>query len=312
MRGSTALVLAGGSFVGRHLCRRLRDGGVTVVSTGRGEDVGYCDIGDKQSVHHLFGKVSANYVFQCAAATSPTASLEELERVHVTGTRNVLRAAVEYLPDAIFVFLGSAAEYGAVANECFPVNEDQPPKPASPFGASKAAQTQLALTAAVDCKLRVLVARPFNLLGSGLPEHYLAAALAKRLLEEGKSEQPLPVANADATRDFVDVRDAVEALVVMVENAAPAKGSPGVFNIASQRETSVLDVARTLCELDGGRTAVALGSSASRSGIGRSCGDATRLRRATGWRPRIHWRQSLSDMWKQMSAGKPCSPLSTE
>ncbi len=303
MRGATALVLAGGSFVGRHLCRRLRDGGVTVVSTGRGNDVGYCDIGDKQNVQKVFRSVAADYLFQCAAATSPTATAEELERVHVTGTRNVLRAAAEYLPDAVLVFLGSAAEYGAVADESLPIREEQRNNPASHFGASKAAQTQLALTAAVDWNLRVLVARPFNLLGPGLPEHYLAAALAKRLLREGKTEQPLPVANADATRDFVDVSDAVEALVVMAEKAAPVKGKPGVFNIASQRETAVLDVARALCELHGGRSAVPVGTATSRSGIGRSCGDATRLRRATGWRPRIHWRQSLREMWEQLCAG---------
>jgi GDP-4-dehydro-6-deoxy-D-mannose reductase len=296
----TALVLAGNSFVGRHLCRRLRDSGMAVVSTGRGEDMGYCDIGDRQSVRTVLENVAPDYVFQCAAATSPNATAQEMYGVHVTGTLNVLRAAAEFAPSAVLVFLGSAAEYGAVEDLYLPINEEHPKKPASPFGASKAAQTQWALTAAVEWQLRVIVARPFNLLGPGLPEHYLAAALATRLLREGATASPLPVANADATRDFVDVRDAAEALVAMTERAAPLPGKPCVFNIASGRETAVMDIARTLCELHGGRSAVPLGAAASRSQILRSCGDASRLRRATGWQPRVAWRQSLRDMWEHL------------
>jgi GDP-4-dehydro-6-deoxy-D-mannose reductase len=300
----TALVLAGGSFVGRHLCQRLRDGAIAVASTGRGEDMGYCDIGDRQSVRKLFDTVAADYVFQCAAATSPNATAEEMYRVHVTGTLNVLRAAADFTPNAVVVFLGSAAEYGIVEDNRLPIHEDQPIKPASLFGASKAAQTQWALAAAVEWKLRVLVARPFNLLGPGLPEQYLAAALAKRLLQEGTTVSLLPVANADATRDFVDVRDAVDALVVLTERAAPVAGSPRLFNIASGQETAVMDIARMLCELHGARSAVPIGVASSRSHIRRSCGDASRLRQATGWQPRVAWQQSVRELWDHLRAGE--------
>jgi nucleoside-diphosphate-sugar epimerase len=120
------------------------------------------------------------------------------------------------------------------------------------------------------------------------------------LLQEGTKASALPVVNADATRDFVDVRDAAESLVAMTERAAPLPGKPCVFNIASGRETAVMEIARALCELHGGRSAVPLGAAASRSHIRRSCGDASRLRRATGWQPRIAWRQSLRDMWEHL------------
>jgi GDP-4-dehydro-6-deoxy-D-mannose reductase len=239
-----ALVIAGNSFVGRHLCRRLRDGGASVVAAGRGEKVDRCDVTESESVRELFRRVAPDCVFQCAAATAPNATAEELYRVQVTGALNVLRAAAAFAPYTVLVFLGSAAEYGVVNEANLPVNEDHPTQPASLFGASKAAQTQLALTAAVEWKLRVIVARPFNILGPGLPDRYLAAALASRLLQEGALGRPLSVANPDATRDFVDVRDVAEALVSLVERAAPRPGHPGVFNIASGRVVTVMDVAR--------------------------------------------------------------------
>jgi GDP-4-dehydro-6-deoxy-D-mannose reductase len=299
-----ALVIAGNSFVGRHLCRRLRDGGASVVATGRGQEAGSCDVGDGEGVRELFRRVAPDCVFQCAAATAQDATAEEMYRVHVTGALNVLRAAAEFAPDTALVFLGSAAEYGAVSEANLPVNEDHPLRPASLFGASKAAQTQLALAAAVEWNLRVIVARPFNVLGPGLPDRYLAAALANRLLQEGATGRLLSVANPDASRDFVDVRDVAEALVALVERAAPRPGEPGVFNIASGREVTVMDVARKLCEWHGGRAVSAQRPASSRSGIGRSCGDASRLRAATDWRPRVGWEQSMREMWDILRAGE--------
>src|SRR5436305_15008798 len=106
-----ALVIAGNSFVGLHLCRRLRDGGASVVATGRGTEGGYCDVGDRESVRTLIRNAAADCVFQCAAATGANATADELYRVHVTGALNVLRAAAEFNPRVVLVFLGSAAEY---------------------------------------------------------------------------------------------------------------------------------------------------------------------------------------------------------
>jgi GDP-4-dehydro-6-deoxy-D-mannose reductase len=286
----------------------LRAGGINVVSTGRGETLGYCDINDRQSVQNAIGAVGADYVFQCAAATRPTATAAEMYRIHVAGTLNVLGAAADFTPSAVLVFLGSAAEYGVVEDGDLPIREEQPTKPVSLFGASKSAQTQWALAAAAEWRLRVLVARPFNLLGPGLPERYLAAALAKRLLQEGSTTQPLPVANADATRDFVDVRDAVDALVALTEKAAPEPGKPCVYNIATGRETTVMELAHTLCALHGNRCPIHRGAASSRSHISRSCGDALRLRRVTGWQPHLDWRRSLQDLWEHQRNGEVSAP----
>jgi GDP-4-dehydro-6-deoxy-D-mannose reductase len=295
---TTALVIAGGSFIGRHLCRRLRDDGISVRATGRGEELGYCDVGEAERVGEVIRSAGADWIFQCAAATTPDATPELMHRVHVSGTLNVLRAAVKHSPNAVVVLFGSAAEYGAVEDSNLPITEDQPTNPLTLFGASKAGQTHVALTAAAAWGLRVVVVRPFNVLGPGLPDHYLAGALTRRLLQSGASTESIGVANPYATRDFVDVRDVAGALVSIAERAVPSPGEPVVYNIASGIETPVIAVARELCALQGRRPAVAAGEAASRSQIRRSCGDASRLRRTIGWRPRVSWRESLFDLWE--------------
>jgi GDP-4-dehydro-6-deoxy-D-mannose reductase len=257
---------------------------------------------DRRRVEELVAAVRPEWVVQCAGATG-TADPRVMYRLHVDGTLNVLGAVAKACPAAPVVLLGSAAEYGAVAPAALPLGEDCPPGPLSFFGASKLAQTNAAQAAAGEWNLGVVVVRPFNVIGPGLPRHYFAAAMADRLLRAKAAGAcgELLVANADATRDFVDVRDVAEALLGLVTGAAPRAGNMELYNIASGRETPLLAVAQRLCVLAGGFQAVDAGAGQSRSGIRRSCGDAARLRRTVGWTPRISWEQSIEDCWRSFT-----------
>jgi GDP-4-dehydro-6-deoxy-D-mannose reductase len=171
------------------------------------------------------------------------------------------------------------------------------------FGASKLAQTQLAQAAAMQWKLRLITARPFNIIGPGLPDHYFAAALARRLLQrraEGGSLE-FRVANLNATRDFVDVRDVAAALVELLTRCAPGSSEMEIYNIATGVEIPLHVLAARLGGLAGGFVPVDGDGESSRGGISRSCGDATRLRQATGWAPRRTWEQSLEDLWRSLT-----------
>jgi GDP-4-dehydro-6-deoxy-D-mannose reductase len=304
---TTALVLAGNSFIGVHLCHRLRQLGVKVVAAARcaGPDAGLetCDLTVAEEVEHLVGRTRPDWVFQCAGATRAT-DPHVLYRLHVGGTLDLLNAVRRHVPAAAVVLMGSAAEYGPVPPEKLPVTEDHPAQPLSFFGASKLAQTQAAAAAAAEWQFGILVVRPFNVIGPGLPAHYFAAALAERLYRakiDGHSGD-FPVVNAAATRDFVDVRDVVEAMVGLVTRAVPPPGTVGVYNVASGRETAIGDVAIRLCQLAGGFQMIDAGGGQSRSGISRSCGDARKLHQAIGWTPRIPWEQSVEDLWRAFAA----------
>jgi GDP-4-dehydro-6-deoxy-D-mannose reductase len=303
----TALVFAGSSFVGGHLARRLRDHGLEVVTTARqpggASGAWKCDLADEAGVRRVVAECRPRWVFQCAAVTAASGGPALLYHVHVLGALHALAAVARHAPGATVILFGSAAEYGQVPDECLPLAEDQRPGPLSFYGASKRAQTQLASAAAAEWGLRVLVVRPFNVLGPGLPAHYLAGALARRLRDEGPVDRPFPVANGAATRDFVDVRDVAEAVLALAERAEPPRGEAHVYNIASGQETPILAVAARLCALAGGRHAVDQGGQPSRSGVARSRGDASRLRRAVGWAPRVRWEQSVADLWHQLWDG---------
>ena len=313
---TTAVVFAGQSFVGRPIAALLRERGARVVVTareplstpskegpGKQDSTISCDLTDHAAVDALLAAWRPDWVIQCAGATR-TSDPWRLYSLHVQGTLGVLSAVARHAPRARVVLFGSAAEYGEVSPESLPVREDHPPRPLTSFAASKLAQAHLAAAFTGEQGLRVVTVRPFNILGPGLPEHYFAASLARRLLRL-PAAGPFRVANLHATRDFVDVRDVAEAVLAILAGAAIEPGRMQTWNIASGVETALLEVATLLGRLAGGFEPIEGGTEGSRGGVRRSRGDATRLREATGWAPRRTWQEGLADLWAELTSSAP-------
>jgi NDP-hexose 4-ketoreductase len=303
-----ALVIAGCSFVGRHLCRQLAQRNIAHSATTRTPRPGLLggDLTRPDEIHAVIQSVQPRWIFNCAGATAHS-NPEEMHALHVTATESLLEAVALHTPNAVTVLFGSAAEYGPVPPELLPIRESTPARPTSAYGQSKLAQTQTAERLAHTHGLRVHVVRPFNLLGPGLGSQFLAASLCERLLQAKKLGESgaFPVANGQATRDWVDVRDAVDAVLRLALDAPPARGSLGIFNVATGVENSVLALAEHLCRLAGDFYATDAGSAGSRSGIDRSCGDALRVQTATGWQPRVQWQQSVVELWESVFRPAP-------
>ena len=300
------LVIGATSFIGRHLVARLAARGAYVEATAHtgAEGLRLCDVTDVGTVRDAVGSGTFDAIVNCAGATA-TGDPVTLYRVHVLGAIHLVTAAVELAPSAHLVLLGSAAEYGPVPAASLPVGEECVPDPLTYFGVSKLAQTELARVAAQAASLRITVLRPFNVLGPGLPAAYFAGAFARTLraaIARGETGA-VPVRNATTTRDFVDVGDVAEAIILTtLARAQPEDDAFALWNVASGIETPILDVAARLCRLAGPFQAVPEGSNASRSDIDRSCGDPTRLMSRTGWRPTITWEQSIDSLWEALAA----------
>jgi GDP-4-dehydro-6-deoxy-D-mannose reductase len=303
MNGHRALVFAGNSFIGKVLCQHLTRRGIDLVSTRqtKSDAARACDITVESDVVETMEAVRPTLIFQCAAATT-SRDPRRLFDVHVNGIRYVLEAMKKITPTAVLVVFGSAAEYGPVPEARLPVGESECPNPTSFFGASKLAQTYLAQAAAAEWGLRIVVARPFNVIGPGLPDHYMAASLARRLIAsctDGSTE--VQVANSHATRDFVDVRDVASAVVGLALRAAEDYPGPEIYNICTGMETAVGTVANCLASLAGAARWRDAGDGDSRSSIARSCGNPARIAARISWSPAISVQQSLIDMWRDMA-----------
>lgn len=246
------LITGAGGFCARHLIRRLSsDPGVRLWGTDlRAEAPQHLDpahfrpldIGEPGPVESLVHEVMPDTVFHLAGCSS--GSDAAIHRVNLLGTVHLLEALHRHTPAARVLLMGSAAEYGAVPHPHLPVTEEYPCRPMGAYGVSKHAATLVAVDYARRVRLKVVIARPFNIIGAGLPDSLLVGALLERAKEalQSAGEPVVRVGNLDSERDFISVDDVVDACLRIIQTERWGE----VFNICSGLAYSIRQIAAML------------------------------------------------------------------
>jgi len=166
--------------------------------------------------------------------------------------------------------------------------------PVDLYSLTKQASEDATRILAAQHGLRVVWARLFNLVGPGQDERHLFGAVAAQLTAIGAGLRPpeLELGALDPTRDFVDVRDAADALWLLAQH-----GEPGLaYNVASGAETSIGAAVALLIDAAGLDGRVAIRPLPPRAlDVPRHWGDIGRLR-GLGFAPRIPLRDSARDL----------------
>jgi GDP-4-dehydro-6-deoxy-D-mannose reductase len=303
------LITGVNGFTGRHLAAALaHDPGLTVLGTGR-RDVtsaavtGYrsCDLSDEQSVRELVTWAAPDVVYHLAAAWG-TVSADELEAVNIRGferLRDAFRAQACGHRVRMLI-IGSAAEIGAVASEQLPVDESVTCRPTTPYGRSKHALVEAALAEPNTSGLEIVVARPFNLVGSGLGEGLAPGRFAAAVQAVARGEtDTIQCGWLEGRRDYLDIADAVRAYRLLVDHSPPGT----LAHVCSGRSVRTGDLLDRLVALAGVRATIVAG--APRDGdIADIRGSHALLTAMTGWQPAIPLHESLSAL---LGAREPTS-----
>jgi GDP-4-dehydro-6-deoxy-D-mannose reductase len=290
-----ALVTGAHGFAGRYLVEHLREMGDDVVELDRSGDRGV-DIVDRAAVHDAVRAGRPDVVYHLAAFTHVGESWSvptEVLRVNVEGTANVLDAA-RAADVARVVVIGSAEEYGRAGSADRPLTEDTPVRPTSPYAASKAAASLLALQAHLGAGLDTVRVRPFNHTGPGQPPKFLEPALAHRIATaERDAIDDIAVGSLDPVRDLSDVRDIVRAYRLLATHGTAGE----VYNVCSGIGVTVRDVAERLVGLATRPLRLTVDPALVRPvDVPRLVGDGRRLRAATGWEPTYSLDETLRDV----------------
>jgi GDP-4-dehydro-6-deoxy-D-mannose reductase len=295
-----ALVTGGRGFVGTHLVAHLAEVGddVTVVDHADG-GVDICDpdatraaflAARPEVVYHLAGFADVG-----ASWADPGAAL----RLNAFGTLNVLEACRSAQVGRV-VCVASADVYGMVTEAELPLDEDAEIRPVSPYAASKVAADALAQQAHLGHGLGVIRVRPFNHIGPGQSEHFVAPALAGRIARaERDGDDAVAVGNLTPRRDLTDVRDVVRAYRLLAEH-----GEAGaVYNICTGRDVAIQELADELLRMAERPLRLDPDPDLLRPvDLPVLRGDPGRLRAATGWEPRIPLEQTLRDLLDDLRA----------
>jgi len=254
------LVTGGCGFIGSHLCEALLERGNSVrvlddLSSGHRENLASLgnrvellvgDVRDPAVVTEALRDVAG--VFHEAALVSVFDSVErpgDCHDINATGTLNVLQAARAEGVRRI-VFAGTAAAYGN--NPVLPKHEGMVPEPASPYAASKIAGEHLLRVFSHLYGLETVTLRYFNVYGPRQNPASPYSGVISKFLSDLKAERaPTIFGDGLQSRDFVFVKDVVQANLQAMFGREPGNGS--VYNIASGRTATLLDLCDTLGRL---------------------------------------------------------------
>lgn len=303
-----ALVTGACGFVGGYLTDHLLSCGDEVFGTVLREDPRfkfpskYVDIQDMEAVHAVITSFRPEVVYHLAGmAFVPEAenNFDIAVRINVLGTHNVYQAC--HLVGGIkVVFISSAEIYGRVSEEDLPITEKHKINPANNYSLSKAMAELSAERYSQFGRVQSVIIRPFNHLGAGQNDRFVAASFARQLARIANKKQPpvIAVGNLEAKRDFSDVRDIVKGYRLAAE-----KGK-GFYNLGSGKSVSVQQVLDTLITISGCNVTIAQDATRMRpSEVKEVYGSIEKAGKELGWKPTYNLEDTLRsvyDYWFQL------------
>ena len=177
-------------------------------------------------------------------------------------------------------------------------------RPVSPYAVSKVSQDLMGLQYFQNYDLQLIRTRSFNQTGPRQKEFFVVSAFAKQvaMIEIGKQRPLVHVGNIDVVRDFMDVRDVVDAYWLCLEKC----DSGEVYNICGGRGHKISDILDVLHGLSQVKFEVKRDETKKRpSDLPVMIGDGSKFEKKTGWKPKISFEKSIEDLllyWRERIA----------
>jgi NAD dependent epimerase/dehydratase len=251
------------------------------VVTGDIRDAAVCHqlVKDIDVVFHLAALIAIPYSFRAPDSYVDT---------NVKGTLNLCQAARANGVQKI-VHTSTSEVYGTA--QYVPIDEKHPFGPQSPYSATKIGADAIALSFFHAFELPLVVARPFNTYG---PRQSARAVIPTIITQLAAGCHELRLGEVTATRDFTYVEDTCRGLVAI---ATLDGGAGEVFNIGSNQEIAIGDLARLIADVMGVSATVVADPARVRpatSEVMRLRCDNTKLQRASAFRPEIPLAEGLA------------------
>ncbi len=269
------------------------------------------DLNDIPKIRSLIEEIQPDYILHLAAQSSVAESWKTPVSSFMNNTNiflNIIDTVRINDNGARVLSVGSSEQYGIVAEEDLPLTEDSLQHPANPYAVARVAQEQLATIYASGYGLDICCTRSFNHCGPGQTDRFVVGAIVKQFarISHGLQDPVIHIGNGEIIRDFVDVRDVVEAYRLLL-----TQGKRGeVYNICSGQGRSIREIILLLsdmCDLD---VEIRQEQSQIRPiDNPRIVGSFQKIRRDVGWEPRIPFKNSLRSMYDYWVAHTMINPV---
>lgn len=203
---------------------------------------------DEKKISEIIKEAQPDRIFHLAAQSNIPYSFshpQETMETNVKGTLNFLEEVKQKKRKMIFLSVGSSSEYGQTAFKNHFLSEDDTLSPTNPYAVSKMAQGQLCRIYREAYKLNIIHVRPFAIIGP-IKKNDAISDFCRGITAIEKGERKfLSVGNLSHARDFLDVRDAVEAMDIITSK----KNIYPVVNLCSGIETKLENLLEILVSM---------------------------------------------------------------
>jgi UDP-glucose 4-epimerase len=294
------LVTGGAGFIGSHLADRLIKEGYKIVvidnlSTGKKENLNprakfYKANICNSAISQIFKKEKPHFVFHYAAHIEARESVKNPifdAKTNILGSLNVLENCRKYKVSKI-IFASSGGEIYGNAN-VIPTPETYFPSPVSPYGVGKLAVENYLDSYFKTFRIPYIALRYGNVYGPRQDPNGEAGVVAIFTNKMLRNEQPLIHGDGKQTKDYIFIKDAIEATILSFK-----KDFTGVLNIGTGKETSVLELFYKIRELTHSQVKEKYVSLPPCS-FKRGCLSILKAKRELDWQPKYDLRRGLKE-----------------
>jgi UDP-glucose 4-epimerase len=309
-RQKRILITGGAGFIGSTLAMRLANYGsqVTIIDSMIPEfggnlhnlndcaskiHINFSDIREPHSLKPLLKDVDV--LFSLAGQTSHMDSMSDPYtdlHINCAAQLNLLETCRQVNPDVRIVFASTRQIYGRP--NYLPVDEDHPINPVDINGIHKYAAEQYYQMYHNLYQIKSCILRLTNTIGPRMrikdARQTFVGIWIRRLLEE----EPIEVWGGDQLRDFNDVEDVVDALLI---SSLTEEAYGQVFNLGSEAKVSLLELAQLMIKINGSGKLKIMEFPEQRSkiDIGDYYSSHNKISLLTGWRPERPLNQTLEN-----------------
>ena len=229
-------------------------------------------------------------VFHLAASVGNKRSIDnpvDDSMINVIGTLNILEAA-RYRGIKKIVFSSSAGIFGEL--KTLPISEEHPQEPDSPYGTSKLAAEKMCLTYNKLYNMKNVCLRYFNVYGVNQRYDAYGNVIPIFALRVLRGENIIIFGDGKQTRDFVNVKDVVEANY----NAGFTDGASGVYNIGSGTSITINALAEDIQRAAGKRVGTVY-DPPRKGDVKHSLADISAARQAFSFNPTVDIKRGLNE-----------------
>lgn len=225
-------------FTGKYLRKYLTEKGFQVFGISNflespEKNIYHCDINNLTDLSQIIQKIQPEFVIHLAGISFVQHSNpEEIYKVNVLGTQNVLEACLPIKNTVQKIILASSATvYGNQATDV--LHEELTPNPNNHYGISKLAMELIAKNYFEN--LPIIITRPFNYTAPGQEKHFIIPKIAHTFINKNPE---IELGNIDVYREY----NSINYICEIYHKLLLTDYKSGIINICSGKSYSIREI----------------------------------------------------------------------